>query len=848
VSYILTESDFKYLPRLTAQLQRSQRLFEKEFAWALDERTSLIVTSNKNQVANAFATISPNNMVVFLKGGVDFLESSATPSWIDTLSSHEVAHVYQLNAKNQLGSLLKKIFGNQIYIPIPLLPWPIFISPTAMLPTFIVEGNAVLNESRLNQGGRLLSGESLVLVSELIHSDKADMKYLMNVNLEFPFGTEKYILGGFFQSYLADRYDFATLNRFFIHHAENNINPFDLKSSFAATFFADYEKLYQEFLDSVRARQKNYNAYRGNSLTTSLAAVEFKRIDDTIYFLSISDGKTPNTLNQFHVSSRILITERSYLKSGRIYRVDNKLYTATSYSQNERNIFFSLVDEDYNFNPLFNNKYVTDIEGTHVSYFDMNQSFDRGVLYRDQEKIAETESKALLDKEGNIYYFKQEDGLKALYKNHDKLTFFESYYALLTDVINSDEIYFISNSQNGASLFCHCNGQTTRVLPYDNVMSAMKANNGFLVSFLNGDRYHIAFIEDATTSDQRPFNIRAQLSSEYFKSHVPIEETPITEKPKPYLSFSELRFSEYSMNFVYSKSHTTMLNTLNWIDPLFYSSISATFSLSNKLAYNQLEFQYSPYATKFYLSGTNETEFYFDETEKITTNSYRFTMENTLLDKRYSTLKVGLDFQGDSNKFFRNDISTAYATYQYYESYFLNYRPYTYFSFTPSLEKSAGSTSQSYSIHAGKKLFYDLYLSLGLSKNNSEYFKLEAAPETHGFFKRGLKTPVYYSTLYTNDISQGDLELLYEIPYSKYYYRFPISVRRLAPFAGYQKSHSKEFFYRTEIDDISFATLGLEAELLLFHTNPTRVRLLSTEITIEDKSETRFGLEIKTSF
>ncbi len=205
-SYILTKSDFKYLPRIIGQASRSQMLFEKEFFWNLDERTSLVVTSNKNQVANAFATISPNNMVVFYKGGVEFLDSSSSASWIDTLSSHEIAHVYQLNAKNQLGSFLKKIFGNQSYLPIPIFPWPIFISPTALLPTFLVEGNAVLNESRLNQGGRLMSGESLVLATELNLSGKADLRYIMNSTLEFPFGKEKYIVGGYFQSFLANEY------------------------------------------------------------------------------------------------------------------------------------------------------------------------------------------------------------------------------------------------------------------------------------------------------------------------------------------------------------------------------------------------------------------------------------------------------------------------------------------------------------------------------------------------------------------------------------------------------------------------------------------------------------------
>ncbi|MBL7554386.1 MAG: hypothetical protein JNM24_01090 [Bdellovibrionaceae bacterium] len=848
-SYILTKSDFKYLPRIIGQSRRSQLLFEKEFSWKLDERTSLVVTSNKNQVANAFATISPNNMVVFYKGGVEFLDPSSSSSWIDTLSSHELAHVYQLNAKNQLGIFLKKIFGNQTYLPIPVFPWPIFISPTALLPTFLVEGNAVLNESRLNQGGRLMSGESLVLATELNLSGKADLSYMMNSTLEFPYGKEKYIVGGYFQSFLANTYGFPVTNRFFIHHAENNINPFDLKSSFAATFFEEYEDLYKNFQYSLKTNQKKYNAYRGKSLMTSLSAVDFKRIDSSIYFISVFDGKTPNSLNRFDIETKRLASEKTYLNLGRVYRNNNTFYTAGSYSQHQRNTFYTLVDKDYNFVPAFKDKYITDIEGNHVSYFDMNQSFDRGVLYRNHEKISETESKALLDKDGNIFYFKQEQNSKVLYKNQDRLASIESYYALLVDVISTNEIYFISNTETGSGLFCYCENQMKRVLPYDNVLNATKAGTGFLVSVLNSDRYHVAYIEQLPVSNEAPFNIRTQFPENYFKPHIPISEVALTGSPQPYFSLREMRFSTYSMNLFYSTKHATLINTFNWVDPLFYSDLSVSFSVSNKLAYNSFNYQYTPYATKIAISAENETEFYFDETQKFTTNSIQIGLKNVLWDTRNHSFSMGLDLQADKNEVFKNEIGTAYFSYQYIDTYFLNYLPYTYFAFTPSIEKSSGQVSQSYSLTANKKLFYDLYVSLGFSKNDSEYFKLEAdSSRKTNFFRRGLGTPLHYATLFTSKVTQSDIEFIYDVPYSKYFYRFPISLRRLAPFIGYQENHSDEFFYRTEIDEITFATAGLEAELLVFHTNPTRVRLLSSEIEIRDKSETRLGIEIKTEF
>ncbi len=824
-------------------------MYEKEFQWVLDERTSLIVTSQRNQVANAFATISPNNMTVFFKGGVDFLESSAGSSWIDTLSTHEVSHLYQLNPKSTMGQTLKTVFGNQPMILLPIPPVPLFISPSVFLPTFILEGNATLNESRVNQGGRLFSGESLVLTNELIDSGYADLRYMMNNNLFFPFGREKYIVGGFFQSYLADKYSFPVVNRFFLHHAENNINPFDLRVSFASTFFANYEDLYSDFLKSFKKAHKNYRPYRADGMATSLQGVEFNRIGDTIYFLTLPDGKSPKHLNQFQVSTKKLSSRDTDLAMGKVYLVDGKLVTASNYSESNRDVFYTLIDENYKYNPIYKDKYVTDIEGSNFAYFDMTQSFDKGALYRNQEKIADTESKGQLDSQGNIYYFRQEEQLKVLYKNSEKLASIESFYALLAEVVNEHEIYFISSSADGSSLYCYCSGKIERVLPYDNITSAAYANDGFLISYQNGDSYKVAFLPKEKPVAQLPQTISAQANTSYRQAPPLYPNTPrITEQPKPYLSLRELRFSQYSFSLFASDKYLALLNGFSFIDPLMYSQLDLTVSISDKLAYNSLRFAYMPYATQIGFSFSNQTEFFLNDTEKLTTNGYRIGVKNTLLQKRYHSLIAGLDFESEQNSLYKNDISTAYLSYAYIESYFLNYLPYTRFSITPSVEKSGDEVSQSISLSASKMVLTDFYLSASYAHNTSEYYKLEANSTSEIFFKRGIHTPLYLASLYSAELSQGEVQMLYEIPYSKYYYRFPFSIRRLAPFLTYQKHHSKEVFFGTDIKDVNLATLGLEAELLLFHQTPVRLRLFSAEVSFDEVQEYRFGFEIKSQF
>ncbi len=75
-----------------------------------------------------------------------------------------------------------------------------------MINSFLLEGNSVLNESRFGNGGRLYSGYALAELIELIKADKITSKLMYNRTLEFPYGEKSYLIGGFFQKFLAKRY------------------------------------------------------------------------------------------------------------------------------------------------------------------------------------------------------------------------------------------------------------------------------------------------------------------------------------------------------------------------------------------------------------------------------------------------------------------------------------------------------------------------------------------------------------------------------------------------------------------------------------------------------------------
>ncbi len=403
--YILPSEQLSNLIQIKSYSDFITPLYEREFGWIIDEKTSVVLASKWNQIPNAFAMSTPNSLTVYYSGGVEFLEGSASSSWLFLLSTHERAHIYQLNVKQSPAKQMKYIFGNDPLVFIPFFPWPIFMTPNQFLPTFLVEGNAVLNESRFQNGGRLYSGEARATVLNLVLNDKADLKFIMNDNLNFPFGSEKYLIGGYFQNFLSGKFGIQKVNSFFSQNANRYLNPFLLKTSFAETFYQSYEKLYNEFLLDMKSSYSSFKIAKGNKVASSIKEIIFNRSKDgkKIIFTTQKDGKNRNILNIIDGQGSPLIERSTLLKSGKVFEIaDNEYQSVGSDYIDRTKYLFSLFDEQQKSNSLYEGKYVHDMKQGHVSYFLMADSIDTGELYLDSEFIAKTESKSLIDHE-NTY-------------------------------------------------------------------------------------------------------------------------------------------------------------------------------------------------------------------------------------------------------------------------------------------------------------------------------------------------------------------------------------------------------------------------------------------------------------
>lgn len=856
--YILPEGKLEHFNLIKYYSDFITPIYENNFLWQLDERTSIVLASENNQIPNAFAMTTPNNLTVYYSGGVEFLESSATSSWLYVLSTHERAHIYQMNVKQSPSKELKYIFGNSPMVMIPFVPLPIFISPNLFLPTFIVEGNAVLNESRFSSGGRLFSGEARALVSALILDNKADLKYMMNDHIFFPFGNEKYLVGGYFQNYLASIYGAKLVDSFFSYNANRYLNPFYLKTSFAETFYQNYETLYNQFLEDFKNKHKNFKKVTGNEIGFSLSEVYFNYNQDKskILFSSQSNGKSRR---QFHILDKNNLeikTSETLLKTGKIFEIAKEKYASVGSDYiNQTKYLFSLFDEDQNSVDSYEGKYIHDIKNNHISYFLMSKSIDTGELYLDDKFVAKTDSKSLLDDSGNIYYFKQEGLKRTLFKNQERLFSLDGFYAILQDIHTENEIYFTSTTANGAGLFCYCQKTIKKMLDADNISKALKLNNQFLISSYDSDGYHI-YLTPASTAE---LTSDKSYPSTYQYSHLQSDIAPVVPNelhPQDPASFSnylsplEMRFSSFTPSIYSDMEEFVWLNQFSFTDPLFWSSLDLGFSFADKIGYNFLNYQYSPYLVSFFASIINETW----NTNTILNPRYRtdnhasYGLEYSVFSNAFHTLSTGLVYQNKKLGSKNYDNQKAYFQYTYSESYLLNYLPYRYFKIQPSAYKKDNRLILNFLSEASAYLGADFYISLGYNyyqeKEDTLAFNLNPKEK----FKDKLSLLSFAPNLLVEKVEQSQIELRKEIPYSSYFYRWPISIRRMAPYIGYQENKSYDITANFLKETLNFFNIGIEIEALFFHRIPSRIKILNSEMKIQDKKENFWGITFQHGF
>ncbi len=558
VQFIYAESS-KYMADDLAKRQAALHAeYEKYFGYKLDQKLYVNLVGVRSEYPNAFSTQLPVNLQALYMGGSQMVDYMAATSWAATILYHETAHNYQINPKaSSISRGLNTVFGNT---PVPLaiggIPLPFFGLPNIMLTSYLLEGNAVLNESWHGNGGRLYNGYLKAMTIEQAKAGNINPSFLFNQDTyDFPYGERTYILGGFFQYYLASTYGLEKTNLFFYNHSKSWSWPFRTNHIFKMTFGIDFEQAISDYNKWLLAEADGFVEAEGKPIARSQFFEQLGDNCDKIYF-NISDGIQEPELVRFFKKDKTYKLEHDNFLAGRMLNRHDKYYTINSAHTSPMYITQGLFDHDGMILEGSEDKVIFGYLKDDVPvYFDAKISGIEPQLFVGDIPYGSVHSSVYVSQDDDIYYFKQEGKTRTLYKNREVIYSFQDYYGFAVGVDSQGSVYFIANSSKGSSLYrVDINGVAERVSKADNIVDARLVNDDeVLIAAINGEEYYYV-VNDLTPKVEGPTQTHLTLEDhEYFKSPLNYEEgSKLRDKELPledaYYSPLNLKYSMSSLS------------------------------------------------------------------------------------------------------------------------------------------------------------------------------------------------------------------------------------------------------------------------------------------------------------
>jgi len=504
VELIYTEQN-RYAAKQAIELEAQiRREYEETFGFEMDAKLFVGIISQQNQVANGFSTQYPLNMQINYIGGSVANDYFTSTSWLNTLLYHETAHNYQINPKASVITRgLHTVLGNA-YLSLGL--FPLTTIPNVTISSFLLEGNAVLNESWHGNGGRLYSGRFKAETLLQAKAGNINPQFLYNQTIgTFPYYDRHYIVGGFFQLYLAEKYGLLTTNSYFYNHSKSWLWPFRTNHIFEMTFGVSYEDAVAGFEQWLLAEAEGFVEAKGERIAHSAKFTPLNNNCDKIFFMTSNAYRAPELVRLFKKDKRVFKERESYVQS-KLINVDDTYYTQASGFDGATKISMGLFDKDGYIKEGTASKMIQGyLKGGVPVYFDIPSSFDQAQLYVGEMFYAQVNSSVYIDKEDNLYYFVQNRKQRTLYKNREILYSYEGYYGIVSDVDSNGNVYFVANSEQGSTLFVvDHNGDVQRASKADNVIEARLVNDEEVLIAAVGQEEYYYVINAVDHFDEQP--------------------------------------------------------------------------------------------------------------------------------------------------------------------------------------------------------------------------------------------------------------------------------------------------------------------------------------------------------
>ena len=601
-----------------------------EYSWRIDYQLSetfelqpfrestVLFSSPRRQVPNALATVYPFPFVkIYPSGSVELMDQWSIFSWSQDALIHEMTHIYQLSQNSKWQRILWPLLGSFSY-------------GNLILPSWILEGSAVLAESLYGSGGRLFSGLVRAFVFSQIKQD-FPLKRLLN-SYDDPFSNlEKYLHGAYFFSYLHSQYGIKQTQKLFYESGRFfPLGYYGLSRSLKRTFGKDLKTLFQDYKDYYKGWAKQQKSSLEPALAKSKVYAPMNSDRHSIYFL-ISNFKSPSQLVVFNKKTGAIKKLEKNLPIGKVFYKGGEYYSSASLRTSSTSVEYSLIMEDFKPIDKYNSQYVMDFYKRKAIAIDTRHSHTKNSLIKDTVFYDSVDSSALADSEGSLYYFKQNKEYRTLYKNKKALIQFKSYFSYPVEV-SENAVYFIGATKYGSSLFVYKKDLGLyRLSESDSIVYARHIkDNQFLVSEVTPTHYEYKVVKVKERAEEpflyqysfkkadiffksgsqqkkavksKDFNKKAGLIENHFSSRDFLKEDFFHKNLKFYKPLNRLSFQQFFFYVIPDLSGSYNFSTsFRFLDPLQWNEllISNNLSKSNKLL--ELSYSYQKYRPTFELS------------------------------------------------------------------------------------------------------------------------------------------------------------------------------------------------------------------------------------------------------
>ena len=822
VEYIYTQKNLPFAIQAAEIEENLHSDYRKFFDWKLDETLYVGLISDNNQIANGFSTQWPNNRQINYVGGAMLVDYFCSVSWLDTLLYHETAHNYQLNLKaNSISQGLHSIFGNGSF----MLPLP-FITPNMMENSFMLEGNAVLNESWHGNGGRLYSGR---FKAETILQAKAGnivASDVYNSKLAFPYGNIVYIQGGFFNYYMAEKYSLKKINSYFKEHSQDFFWPQFTNASMQNAVGVDFETSVKNFANEYKELGKNFVQAEGEHLSSSQFLSSLSSSQDEIFFITNESGVRAPELNVMNKKSKEIQKSRDSWISGKVLNVDGEYYTQGSAKTSVTKIRQGLFSS----NKFIKEGSASKVVQAYLSngdevYFDVASSYSQPQLYVGKDFYAQVNSSVIVDKNDNLYYFKQKGKTRTLYKNRTPLYTYEGFYGIVSDVDSEGRVYFIANSELGSTLYAYDNTQVTRVSSADNVLDARLINDSelLLAAISDKDYYYVSNV--VMSINEQPFETKLFFEDkEYYGAYKKsATEASNLDTSESYNSLLDMHYS--GTDFVIGQTaDKAIIGNINikFADPLSQNSASLFVSRDD----SNVTIAGASYASALYLLNYSLTAYgVVDDDGREDTRDSGLIVEASLpfYEAGIYRGELGASYFQDYDSAEREPLSVTFniAAYeQYGMSMYANYlNMLTLYGVIDRDDKIAGAE------YAFKHdLPYEFYFGFGAkySKTDSNTalgdrgVKIATSAYSLDMDPSRIDMPSLGYSAYVKNAGYGEVSLAKVFNFSSYFFTFPISLQRESLYSKYR--HYEIEGYSTTKYKADEITVGLTLSTVFFNS------------------------------